>query len=113
MPSPQSIPLFYPGPTTADLACIPDVLKQRPQWVLWKASARLDKVGAVIGLEKVPYCCEDPDVKASSTDPHTWSTYQRCVDALDTALEQWELDSPGAYRGGGIGYVFTVDDPYL
>lgn len=99
-------------PTPADLARIPDVLKTRDQWILWKAEDKRDKTGAVIGLNKIPHTIADPDIKASSTDPLTWGTFAEAVAALDVALESWELADPSAYRGGGVGYVFTADDPY-
>jgi len=109
---PQSAPTVYPGPTPEDLARIPADVKARPQWVLWQGADRKDTAGNVTGLEKIPYQCDDPDRKASSTDQRTWSTYQDAVAALPTALEGWELADPNAYRGGGIGYVFTADDPF-
>src|SRR5262249_50949154 len=36
-----------------------------------------------------------------------------CVTALPVAQKEWEHDNPSAYRGGGIGYVFAPDDPYV
>ncbi len=99
-------------PTSSDLDLIPDVLKARAQWVLWHGADRLDKTGAVIGLHKIPYTIADPDSNASSTDPLTWGTFTEAVAALDVALESWELADPPAYRGGGVGYVFTADDPF-
>ncbi len=100
-------------PTSADLAQIPDVLKTRTQWILWKAEDRLDKTtGAVTGLNKIPYTIADPDVNASSADPLTWGTFADAVAAWETALEGWEHDDPAGYRGGGLGYVLTAADPY-
>jgi len=104
---------MYTGPTAEDLDRIPADLKARPQWVLWRASDKIDKqTGAVVGLNKEPYTAVDPDVKASSTDPQTWASYHDCVAALPVALEQWEMDDPQGYRGGGIGYVLTAADPF-
>lgn len=103
---------LYAGPTPADLAAIPDALKVLPQWVLWRASDRLDpQTGSIIGLNKIPYTI-DPDKPASSTDPGTWTTFDRCVAALPVALEEWELAAPATYRGGGIGFVFVDGDPF-
>ena len=88
------------------------MLKARDQWVLWRAEDRLDpQTGVVIGLNKIPYTVH-PDQHASSADPLTWTSFQLCIDALPLALDEWELADPAAYRGGGMGYVFTADDPY-
>lgn len=100
------------APTPADLAQIPAVLTARPQWILWQGRDRLDATGAVIGLDKIPYTIADPDLKADSTDPSTWGTFADGLAALDVALEAWEDADPAAYRGGGLGYVFTANDPY-
>jgi putative DNA primase/helicase len=102
----------YTGPTPADLANIPDVLKQRRQWVLWRGSDRIDKLtGEITGLEKVPI---DPQTltHASTTDWETWGTFEHCIAALPVALEQWAEEDPDAFRGGGLGFVFTSDDPF-
>ena len=32
---------------------------------------------------------------------------------MPLALEEWETNEPTSYRGGGIGYVFTEEDPYV
>lgn len=42
---------------------IPAELAQLPRWLVWR-----DK--------KVPYCASDPRLKASSTDPETWSSFE-------------------------------------
>ena len=103
---------LYTGPSPEDLNRIPTDLKTRPQWVLWCGADRINQqTGEITGLEKIPI---DPHTlhHASTTDAETWSTFEYCVDALPVALEQWENESPGTYRGGGIGYVFTNDDFY-
>ena len=103
--------LCYPGPTSDNLACVPDALTQRPQWVLWRGMETLHEQTGELKLTKVPY---DPQTlhKASTTDPSTWGTFAYCVAALPVALEGWEQESPEAYCGGGLGYVFTDEDPY-
>src|SRR2546425_7580652 len=103
---------LYTGPTAEDLAHIPAALTTRSQWVLWRGADRVDQqTGKVAGLEKIPI---DPQTltNASTTDPETWGAIERCIEALPLALEEWENDDPGAYRGGGIGYVFSHEDPY-
>ena len=102
---------IYPGPTPANLACLPQALTQRTQWVLWQGVDRLDTVTGLIKLNKIPVNAHGL-TPADTTDARTWSTYQACVDALGVALEEWELADPGAYRGGGLGYVLADDDPY-
>jgi hypothetical protein len=103
--------LLYPGPTTENLVCIPDVLKARRQFVLWRGLDRIDQHTGVVTLNKMPL---NPYtlLPADSTDPATWGTFEQCVQALPTALEGWEQEHPALYRGGGIGFVFTQDDPY-
>jgi putative DNA primase/helicase len=70
---------------------IPEELKARPQWVLWKAVG--DKP------DKVPHSAKTGR-KASSTDLLTWATFQEAL---------------GAYENGdyaGLGFVFSSADPY-
>jgi putative DNA primase/helicase len=71
--------------------CIPEELRVRPQWVVWKAVG--DKP------DKVPYSA-GTGRRASSTDLLTWSTFQE-------ALETYEN---GEYAG--LGFVFSSADPY-
>src|SRR5262245_28691956 len=101
----------YTGLTEADLAHIPQVLQTLPQWVLWRGADRVHEQTGEIKLNKIPI---DPQTlrHADSTDPETWGTFEACIHALPVALEEWEGETTGAYRGGGIGFVFTHDDPY-
>jgi putative DNA primase/helicase len=71
---------------------IPQELRSRPHWVVWRAEEREGK------LTKIPYCTTDQ--RASTTDPSTWLTF---------------FDARRLYEAGGfdgIGYVFSGDDPY-
>jgi putative DNA primase/helicase len=70
---------------------IPDELKERPQWVMWK----------VVGEkpDKVPYSARTKR-KASSTDLMTWSTFEEAFEAYEA----------GEYAG--LGFVFSSADPY-
>jgi primase-polymerase (primpol)-like protein len=70
---------------------IPDELKSRPQWVVWKAVGEKP--------DKVPYSAVNWR-KASSTDLLTWSTFEKACEALET----------GEYSG--LGFVFSSGDPY-
>ena len=70
---------------------IPEELKARPQWVVWKAVGEKP--------DKVPYSAKT-GCKASSTDLMTWSTFEE-------ALEAYEKD-----HYAGVGFVFCSADPY-
>jgi putative DNA primase/helicase len=73
---------------------IPAELRELRQWVLWRYEEREGK------RTKVPCRANKPTVRASSTDPDTWSTHE---DALRAA---------GTDGMDGIGFVFTESDPY-
>jgi putative DNA primase/helicase len=70
---------------------IPEELRVRPQWVVWKAVG--DKP------DKVPYSVRSGR-KASSTDLMSWSTFQEALEAYKN----------GEYAG--LGFVFSSADPY-
>jgi putative DNA primase/helicase len=70
---------------------IPEELKARPQWVVWKAIGQKP--------DKVPYSARTGR-KASSTDLLTWSTFE---EALET-YTRGECE--------GVGFVFSSGDPY-
>jgi putative DNA primase/helicase len=70
---------------------IPEELRVRPQWVVWKAVG--DKP------DKVPYSARTGR-RASSTDLLTWSTLQEALEAYEN----------GEYAG--LGFVFSSADPY-
>jgi putative DNA primase/helicase len=70
---------------------IPEELRVRPQWVVWKAVG--DKP------DKVPYSSRTGR-RASSTDLLTWSTFEE-------ALRAYESD-----EYAGLGFVFSSGDPF-
>jgi putative DNA primase/helicase len=70
---------------------IPEELRVRPQWVVWKAVG--DKP------DKVPYSARTGR-KASSTDLLTWSTFQDSLEANENGDH------------AGLGFVFSSADPY-
>ncbi len=76
---------------------IPEELRRRPQWVVWKYEKR-DEVGKPT---KVPYIAGGVG-RASSTDSRTWGTFDEAVQAL--------LATPGRYDG--VGFVFSSGDPF-
>jgi putative DNA primase/helicase len=70
---------------------IPEELRVRPQWVVWKAVG--DKP------EKVPYSARTGR-RASSTDLLTWATFQEALEAYENS------------DYAGLGFVFSSADPY-
>jgi putative DNA primase/helicase len=70
---------------------IPEELRVRPQWVVWKAVG--DKP------DKVPYSARTGR-KASSTDLLTWGTFEEALQAYEN----------GGYAG--LGFMFSSADPY-
>lgn len=72
------------------LQTIPAELRELRQWVLWR-SELTDKGKPT----KVPYQAAKPYVKAASTRPANWASFDDAMDAYD------------ADRDGGIGFVFT------
>ncbi len=69
---------------------IPDEMKERRQWVVWRLEVRDGKP------TKVPYSPHGG--RASSTDLMTWGAFEEALAALD--------------RFDGIGFMFCSADPY-
>jgi hypothetical protein len=69
---------------------IPQALRERDQWVLWRREQRGDGKPT-----KVPYQANGH--KAACDQPDTWTSYENAIAA--------------AGRFDGIGYVFAADDP--
>lgn len=72
---------------------VPEELKERPQWVVWKYQTRDGKPTKV---PKAPWST----IPASATDLMTWTGF-------GVAVETFEA---GGYDG--IGFVFCSGDPY-
>jgi primase-polymerase (primpol)-like protein len=87
------IPKATPEGITELLENIPEELRQRPQWLVWKLEERDGK------LTKVPYIAGGVG-RASSTDSLTWRTFEEAIQALE------------AGRYSGIGFVFSSGDPF-
>ena len=81
------------GPEQHQFENIPEELRRRPQWLVWKLEERDSKP------TKIPYIAGGLG-KASSTDSETWRSFDEAVVALKTG------------RYGGIGFVFSTGDPY-
>jgi primase-polymerase (primpol)-like protein len=72
---------------------IPEEMRRRPQWVVWKLEQRDGKP------TKIPYIAGGVG-RASSTDSLTWRTFEEAAQALETG------------RYSGVGFVFSSGDPY-
>lgn len=79
-----------------DPAHMPAELRDRPQWVSWRA---VDRGGPDGKWTKVPYNARTGR-KASATSTATWSSFDQA----------WHAYESGDYDG--IGYVFAEGDPY-
>ena len=72
---------------------IPEELRRRRQWVVWKLEERDGE------LTKVPYT-PGSKRRASSTDLETWRSFGEALSALESR------------RFDGIGFMFSSGDPY-
>jgi putative DNA primase/helicase len=82
------------GYVEAFLDNIPDPLRQRRQWLVWKLEERDGKP------TKVPYIAGGVG-RAKSTDLMTWRTFEEAVQALKTG------------RYDGVGFAFCSADPFV
>lgn len=73
---------------------VPEALRERPQWVLWKYVERGGK------QTKMPIAA-DTGKAASSTDPTTWTTFDEAVAAARRFASI-----------AGVGFVFSADDAF-
>jgi primase-polymerase (primpol)-like protein len=78
-----------------NLDCLPEEMRQRPQWVVWK----LEKRPGEDKPTKVPYIAGGVG-KAKNTDLMTWRTFEEAIGALETG------------RYSGVGFVFSSGDPF-
>jgi primase-polymerase (primpol)-like protein len=76
---------------TVDPASIPRDLTDTPAWVVWRGEPAPNRPGK---WAKVPYRATDPSLKASTTDPETWSTFSDAFMAYSS--------DPSIH---GVGYV--------
>lgn len=73
---------------------VPDCLRERPQWVLWRFVERDGK------RTKMPIAAGSGGA-ASSTDPSTWTSFDEAVNAIRRFASI-----------AGVGFVFSDDDPF-
>ena len=99
--APQVEPLTAASPansspsTSADrFATIPAELRDRPQWVVWRYTARTK------GKRAKPLYSPHSGRAANVNDSRTWATFDEAVAA--SARDGYD----------GIGFVFTASDPY-
>lgn len=77
---------------------IPDELKARRQWVIWKSV-----IGEGGKVTKPPYNPNNPAYMARIDDPATWGSYEDAVRVF--------TNNPSIISG--IGFVFTGDDEFF
>jgi primase-polymerase (primpol)-like protein len=83
-----------PNTTPVDSGALPAGIVERDQWVCWREEERDGKP------TKVPVRPETGDF-ASTTDPDTWTSFERAVEAV----EDEDVD--------GVGFVFSAEDPIV
>jgi putative DNA primase/helicase len=94
---------------TPVFAAIPHVLTLWPQWVLWVGTPKNTHPDA---LDKQPYAPHASSYPASTTDPKTWGTFGEAQRTLPGFLVAMSKKLGSTYRGGGLGFVFSSEDPY-
>lgn len=85
-----------------NLEGIPEELRARPQWVVWRLRPKDGEPGE---FDKIPYSAAHPTRRASSTDSTTWTVYALAGLAISCRAEQYGI--------AGIGFVLSADDPYV
>lgn len=80
---------------------IPQVLKERNQWVLWKYAVKTSKTTGEKKITKVPYQANGSYAK--SNNPETWGSFETVYQALTTPKRRFH----------GIGFVFSNDDNFV
>jgi putative DNA primase/helicase len=80
-------------PNGQELGNVPEELRRRRQWVVWKLERRGND------LTKVPYIAGGVG-NASSTDSETWRTFEEALEAHNSG------------RYDGLGFVFSSGDPF-
>ena len=100
-------------------SAVPQELKERRQWVMWRWAKREDEDKPT----KPPYKPTSRFLnrqKAKNNDPYTWTDFQsvckpRLSDTPCFGVLPEDYDDRGTECGcvfSGIGYVFSEDDPY-
>lgn len=95
--SPAATSLRVVDSEAAEFLNVPMELRALPQWVGWK----------LVDDRKLPVRASHRGIMASSTKLETWSTFEEAAEGWRKALEDGENPDRG-----GIGFIFTEDDPY-
>lgn len=88
------MPTTHGGSPSNSNTAVPSDLRALDQWVIYRLEQRDGKT------TKVPYRATSPSRRASATNPDSWASYKVALAAAP------------APDKGGIGFVFTADDPY-
>ena len=105
--------------TIINAAVIPDELKTRRQWVMWRWATREGENKPT----KPPYKTSSRSLNrgtAKNDTPSTWTTFEEAYaqsisDTPNFGIKPNDGRDPGPECGklfSGIGYVFSADDPY-
>lgn len=86
-----------------NLNAIPDELKARKQWVVWRSVIRTNEETGETSVTKPPFNPLAPQYEASVTNPSTWGTFEDAAAALTA--------NPSLVSG--VGFVFTEQDEYF
>jgi hypothetical protein len=79
-------------------SAIPAELRALPQWTVWKP-----QINSGGKITKPPFRADQPTIPASSTDPSTWSTFEKAVATYEANRSVL----------GGIGFMLSASDPYV
>lgn len=118
----MSAPKLKPRPLPVDPAGIPDALKERPQWVVWRYEWQDERAGwTKVPLQARPLHHPDPPKapRAAADKPRTWATFEQAFKAYEMhppvegdVLPPTEATEVGHDRLDGVGYVFAANDPF-
>jgi putative DNA primase/helicase len=81
-----------------NLKGLPFLLKDYPNWVLWKLEPKPGEVKPA----KIPYNPNDLSRRSSSTDPKTWGSFSDVEKIYNSSSEY-----------SGVGFVFSPSDPFI
>lgn len=93
-----------PIPLKVDFEAVPDDLRRRKQWVLWRYEWKEGKNGKPGKWDKPP--CTPLGTHGNSTDPKTWISFE---DAKKAYLDGQELTGSDRKHFDGIGFVPSKD----
>jgi hypothetical protein len=92
---------------------IPAEMRAYKQWICWRLEWKESDTNHTDKPTKVPYSPWPGGFKASVTKPEHWGTFEQACAAPITCMEPVEHSKPIGETGlSGIGFVFTLDDPF-